>query len=388
MRALFIALSIPLAFCAILGAQSPEYTIAFREPTTEVANIQLPIEAAPRIQFAATGMMGLGLKIDEKKWLCCYDGAIRTTFKIDNAIVFPNNVGNVAKLAPDRLGRPRHGVQSTFVVGNVHITQILEVIPSKAPPGQRTRPLDNALIRYVIENKDQKPRTIGMRVRIDTMCNQNDGALFAAPTRPGEVLDGIELSGKTLPEYVQILEVPNLKAPGFTGHFTLKMTANRIGPDRFQCTSHRINDNGWDSQPAPAGGDSDCVMFWSPRVVPAGQKIEMAYAYGQGIASLTDGDSRLKISLGGNFEPGKLFTVQAFVEEPALGETVALELPDGMTLVEGSPLQPVAPADGRQATAVALWKGRVERAGDFVLRIRSTNGVTESRTVSVTRAGG
>ena len=30
------------------------------------------------------------------------------------------------------------------------------------------------------------------RVRIDTMCGNNDGALFAAPTRPGEILNGVE----------------------------------------------------------------------------------------------------------------------------------------------------------------------------------------------------
>src|SRR4051812_21713763 len=113
----------------------------------------------------------------------------------------------------------------------------------------------------------------------------------------------------------------------------------------------------------------------------------MAYAYGQGIASLPDSESRLRIALGGNFQPGKLFTVQALVEEPVLGQTLSLELPHGMTLVEGSPTQPAISATDAQVIAAALWKGRVDRLGNFSLRIRSSNGITETRSLTVSRAG-
>jgi hypothetical protein len=385
-----IALSVMLAvFTAALAGQNGEIRVTFHEPKTDVADVVLPVEAKQRIQFSYVGMMGFGLTIDQQKWLCCGAGAIRTNFKIDDAIVHPNNVGNKALVLPaDRVGRIRPGMQTSFAVGNVHITQILEVIPSKPAPGQVKRSLDNMLIRYVIENKDTKPHTVGTRVRIDTMCGNNDGALFAAPTRPGEILNGTELSGKTLPEYVQIMEVPNLKAPGFNGHFTLKLPGNRIGPDRFLCTSHLGGDNGWDAAPIAANGDSDCVIYWTPRAIRAGEKVEMAYAYGQGIASLPDSEGRLKISLGGNFEPGKLFTVHAFVEEPVLGQTLSLDLPEGMTLVEGTPTQPATPPTDAQATAATFWKGRVDRLGKFAVRIRSSNGVTETRTITVARADG
>jgi hypothetical protein len=378
-----------IAPLAALAAQDGDVRVTFHEPTTDIAAaVALPVEPIQRIQYQYVGTMAFGLTIDQQKWLCCGPGAIRTTFKVDNTIVFPNVVGvKPQPLPPDAFGRVRPGLQTSLAVGNVHITQVLEVIPSKPAPGQLKRPLDNMLIRYVIENKDAKPHAVGTRVRIDTMCNNNDGALFAAPTRPGEILNGVELVGTTLPDYVQILEVPNLKAPGFTGHFTLKMTGNRIGPDRFQATSHQAGDNGWDSMAIASNGDSDCVLFWSPRVLAPGQKMEMAYAYGQGIASLPDAEGQLRVSLGGNFAPGRLFTVRAFVEEPLLGQTLSLELPAGMTLVEGSATQPAAPPDHSQGAAVVLWRGRVDGLGDFVLRIRSSNGVTQTRKVSVTRSG-
>lgn len=377
-----------IAIATALLAQNGEFSVTFHEPKTDVVAFNLPVETNQRIQYQYVGMMGFGLTVDQKM-LCCGAGAIRTNFKIDDAIIYPNNVGNqVKQLPPDRAGRVRTGMQTSLIVGNIHITQLLEVIPSKPAPGQAKRQLDNMLIRYIIENKDTKPHTVGTRVRIDTMCGNNDGALFAAPTRPGEILNGVELSGKTLPEYVQILEVPNLKAPGFHGHFTLKLPGNRIGPDRFLCTSHLGGDNGWDAAPIAANGDSDCVIFWSPRVIRAGEKVEMAYAYGQGIASLPESEGRLRIALGGNFEPGKLFTVQAFVEEPVRGQTLSLELPPGMTLVEGSPTQPAIPPTDAQDVAATLWKGRVDRLGNFALRIRSSNGVTETRSITVSRAGG
>lgn len=384
------------AFCAAtclttaILAQDGEVRVTFHEPKIDVAAIVLPIEGPQRVQIQHTGGMAFGLTVDNKL-LCCGAGAIRTDFKIDEQMVHPN-VGlnrppnNILPLPPNRLGKPQAGAQSSFVHGKVHITQKLEVIPSRPAPGATKRPLDNVLIRYIFENKDTMPHKVGTRVWIDTLCGSNDGALFAAPTRPEEILNGVELAGKTLPEYVKILEIPNLKNPGFYGHFTLKLPGNRIGPDRFLCTAHAANTN-WGAAPVAAAGDTDCALYWSPREIRPGEKLEMAYAYGHGIASLPESEGRVKIALGGNFEPGKIFTVQAFVEEPAQGQTLSLELPEGMTLVDGRATQPASPANTSQATSAALWRGRVDRLGEFAMRIRSSNGVTETRTVSVGRDG-
>jgi hypothetical protein len=391
--------------------EPPKYRVVFREPTVDVAQVVLPTETNQRIQLQYVGMMAFGLTIDNQKMLCCGAGAIRTVFKIDEKIVHPNvpavgvQGGMVVQggvivqggivgpngfqqgkpLPPDRNGKVRPGMQSSFVSDGIHITQYLEVVPSEAAKGAAKRPLDNMLIRYVFENKGNQVRKVGTRVRIDTMCGNNDGALFAAPTKPGEILNGIALEGKTLPEWVRIMEVPNLQNPGFHGHFTLKLKGNRIGPDKFVCTAHAGGDNGWDAPIVQSNGDSDCILYWTPRELRPGQKMEMAYAYGQGIASLPESEGRLKVSLGGNFEPGKVFNVQAFVEDPGAGQTLSLELPEGMSLLDGPPTQPAAPPVETQSTSTVLWRGRAERPGDFTIRVRSSNGVTESRTVSIVR---
>jgi hypothetical protein len=381
-----IALLSTFAAVTLVAAQEPAYTVTFREPQTEVANIVQPVEPNPRIQYQYTGMMAFGLTVDQNIMLCCGAGAIRTNFKVDNLIRHPNIAGMGTPLPPDRTGKPRRGIQASYQTDGMLITQMLEIIPSKSTSATGKRQLDTVLIKYLVENRDMKPHEFGARVRIDTMCGNNDGALFAAPqTHPGEILDGIELKGKTLPEYVQILQNPDLKNPGFVGHFTLKLPGNRVGPDRFICTCHRFGDNGWEPQIQKAMGDSDCVLMWSPRTIRPSEKVEFAYAYGKGIASLPESEGRVKLTLGGNFEPGKLFTVQASVEEPAVGQTLAIELPPGMTLVEGSSVQPIAPATETLATGMVIWRARVDRPGDFSFRVRSSNGITETRSVSVKR---
>src|SRR5690349_3993184 len=85
-----------LALTAVLAAPNGEFTVTFHDPKTDVAAIVLPVETNQRIQLQYVGMMGFGLTVDGKM-LCCGAGAIRTNFKIDDAIIFPNNPGNPVK---------------------------------------------------------------------------------------------------------------------------------------------------------------------------------------------------------------------------------------------------------------------------------------------------
>ena len=93
-----------------------------------------------------------------------------------------------------------------------------------------------------------------------------------------------------------------------------------------------------------------------------------------------------QVSLGGSFEPGKIFTVSALVADPSVGESLALELPAGIQRLEGTEIQPVAPrADGQEFSTV-LWKARVVKPGDYTIRIRSSTGLTQSKIVSIVPA--
>jgi hypothetical protein len=380
---------IVVALAALVGAAEepakPPVTVKFHEPKTAVtAEASVPIDPTLRVQIQNSGGMAFGLNADGIR-LTFSSGSIRTLFKVDNQMISPNTQPPALLPAKTPDGKARHGYQSTFQHGQLKIMHVVEAIPTRPAKQGDKRRLDAVLVRYIIENRDTRPHTIATRVRIDTYCNNNDGALFAAPTFPKKILDGMEMKGKTLPPYVQILQNPDLNNPINMGHFTLKLGPKMIGPDRFVCTAHGAGENGWEVAIQQAGGDSDCVMYWKEQTVQPNSTITMAYAYGKGLAVTPESEGRIGIAFGGSFEPGKLFTISAYVDDPISNQTIELELPSSMEMVEGKRMQPVPAPPPDSATSMVLWKCRVKELGEHTLRIRSSNGVTQTRTITVAR---
>jgi hypothetical protein len=88
------------------------------------------------------------------------------------------------------------------------------------------------------------------------------------------------------------------------------------------------------------------------------------------------------VGLSGSFEPGKLFTIAAHVEDPTPDQALSLELPAGMERVEGSVIQPVA-QPSESGDSVVLWKARVVRPGDYEIRVRSSTGSVQSKEIKI-----
>src|SRR5207302_5803152 len=116
--------------------------------------------------------------------------------------------------------------------------QTVEVVASR--PAVRgaaaKRRRDAAVVRYLIENQDNRPHKVGVRVHMDTFWVDNDGCLFAAPNQPNKILDGVVLSGKTVPEYLQVLQRPDLRNPGEVAHFTYNLGRRFEPPTRVILT--------------------------------------------------------------------------------------------------------------------------------------------------------
>ncbi len=79
-----------------------------------------------------------------------------------------------------------------------------------------------------------------------------------------------------------------------------------------------------------------------------------------------------------------MFTISAVVADPALGQTLTLELPKGMERLEGKQVQPVAALADDQEYSTVLWKARVVEPGEYPIRIRSSAGVTLTKVVTIT----
>ncbi len=281
-------------------------------------------------------------------------------------------------------GKQRTGQMSSWLIDDVRIVQTVELHPSKATaPGQKRR-LDTVLITYSIENKGKNTVPFGLRVYMDTYVIDNDGCMFASPTtHKGKILDGITLEGKSLPSYFQMLQRPNLQNPGYVAHMTLNMGGKYEKPTRLVLTRHGSGFGAWNMPAVPSMGDSGLGVFWEVKDLKPGGKRDLAYAYGENVAVTAESEGRYEMGLAGSFEPGKLFTVSAVIADPAQGQSMTLELPPGIQRVEGKETQPVAPLTGEAEYSTVIWKARVLQPGDHTIRIRSSNGVTQTKVLSV-----
>ncbi|MBI3409552.1 MAG: hypothetical protein HY040_14525 [Planctomycetes bacterium] len=382
-----------ISWAAAQDSSSPVKITVKDGKVQEAAEVSLPIDPAPRIQPGYSGGNYFGLTLEGKRISCSPQGSIWATARVDNQEIQPGLAPGIAGrveqpklLPPGPHGKKRLGTQYTWKEGNLQFTQVIEIVPSKpgvkAAPGQKRR-LDTARISYLVENKDSKEHVVEFRTGIDILINNNDGALFASPTtHPGKVLDGVMLKDEALPEFIQVLENPDVKNPIFTATMTLKFRGKTEGPNKIVMTSLGAFGGGWDIPAQQAGGDSACALYWPAKSLKPGEKREMVWAYGGGVASSPENEGKVSVSLGGSFEPGKQFTVMASVEDPAPGQTLTLELPAGLERIEGKERQPV-PDPQETGSSVVMWKGRVTQMGNFQLRIRSSTGVVQSKNITI-----
>jgi hypothetical protein len=356
---------------------------------------EVPVDPTPRIEARSSAGMMFGLTVDGTRITCTPEMSVFPMTRIDNQVFQPGydlmtgQPSQPTPLPPGPFGKKRLGTQTKWTHLNLHFTQVIELVPSQlnsTAVADQKRRLDTVRISYLVENRDQREHLVEFRTFIDTMIKDNDGALFAAPTTaPGEILDGVELKGRTLPEYLQVLEQPNVKNTGFVATMTLKSVGKMEGPTRVVLAGTQAFRGEWDALPQKAGGDSAVFLYWAPTKLKPGEKREMIWAYGGGIASNPGHEDNVLLTLGGSFEPGKLFTVQATVDDPVRGQALTLELPAGMERVEGHERQavPVPQASGR---SVVLWKARVAQVGDYELKVRSSTGVTHVKSISIQAA--
>jgi hypothetical protein len=353
--------------------------------TSEEAAV--PVDPVRRINYGSTGL-GASIRGANNETLHL---SHFPTFSVDGAVhhhtINPGRFEHTNRPLAQQKGRKaREGWESAYVAGDLRITTTVSLIPTRPTTKGGKRLLDSVLIHYVIENKGQQPHKFGLRVYMDTYVVNNDGCLFAAPTRPKQILDAVTLKGKELPPYVQLLQNPNLQNPGYVAHLTLDLGSKIEKPERVVLTRHGTGFGGWDMPAFNAGGDSALGVFWEPKEIKPGGKRVIAYAYGKGLATSPENEGLVRLALGGSFEPGKAFDVTAYVTDPVPGQSLTLELPRGMELLGGPECQPVPETPAEEPHSLVRWRARVLQPGEHALRVRSSTGVTQAKTITITPA--
>jgi hypothetical protein len=297
-------------------------------------------------------------------------------------------------LKDDPVRQSRNGTISVLGIGagpQIRISQIVEIVPSKQPVmtanGQR-RVFDTVLCRYIIENKDRRAHSVGLRVQVDTLIGFNDGVPFTVPGLPGLVDRMADFrTPREVPEFIQALEVPNLLNPGTVAHMTLKLGGRMEPPDRVSLTHWAGSGAPWEVAMRDMGGDSAVIIYWNEKVLKPGQRREFGYAYGLGRVDAGEGGGRLAITLSGSYEPGQMFTVTAYVNNPVPGQTLKLETPRGLE-PQGAVMVPVPRPMGGQNTSIVTWNVKVVDTGEHRIRVVSSTGTAQSKTITIVRPDG
>lgn len=387
----------------------PPVKVEIKDEPGEKGAEAVPIAAAPLVSYALSNPpMAFGISCTDaagaarfKKLTFDANGTSNTTLVSMNGGKAEFGAGQgkwtrrnqpLDKITPTPGAvRPSH---STWMWGPVAFHQVLEVVPGQPVTvgGVSRRHLDTVLIRWVLHNTDRGPRNVGLRLQLDTLIGDNDGVPFTVPGYSGLVNTFADFrTAKDVPDFIQALERPVLKNPGTVAHLTLKPGSGIEPPSRVSLTrwlnggslfkGFATGGGPWNIPVANIDDDSAVVLYWPEKTLKAGELRTIGFAYGLGNVASND---KLGVTLGGAFEPGQNFTVTAYVENPIAGQTLKLELPAGLKRSEGAETQNVAVIAGK--TSIVTWKVLVERTGEFKLKVNSSTGLSQAKTISIARA--
>ena len=98
---------------------------------------------------------------------------------------------------------------------------------------------------------------------------------------------------------------------------------------------------------------------------------------------INGGKFRIKLSER-SYEPGETFEVTAYVTEPVPGQELSLQLAPGLEYVDKAITKSV-PAVAKGKEAELRWKAKVTEPGKYQVKVASSTGVTQSKTITISR---
>ena len=281
-------------------------------------------------------------------------------------------LGTLVK-APELTGdKIRSGVRC----GDLEVTQELGFARNPT-----TRVKDAARISYQITNRGDKPHLVGLRVVLDTMLGENDGA----PLRAGDkaIDSAMQLAGGDLPDYWQAFD--SLSQPAVIAQGTLR-GSGLTPPDRLEMVDWgTLADSPW-SFPFPTGAgftrsgeqesDTAVALFWDPTPLKPGENRTYATLYGVGGVTLSPAQLSLGMSapaeIDYQYEEQRAVPVIVYLENSGGFESrktaCTLQLPKGLKLAEGDArveLGNLKPGETKQLVWKVVPTG--EAAGALVL---------------------
>lgn len=235
------------------------------------------------------------------------------------------NYGSPVRL-PEREG---DAVVAAWNLGPLEVTQTLSFARSLT-----TGLMDTVRIAYHVQNTDTRPHQVGVRIMLDTMLGENDGA----PYRVGEraITTDTPLVGSAIPEFWQAFD--DLSNPQVMAQGTLRYPGETPPERVYMSNWGSLADGVW-SFDFQAGRDftrkgefeldSAVALFWDPKELPAGEGREYVTYYGLGGIDIAPGQLSLGLTstrtIEGSQTETRPFTVVAYVQNTGAGDALNVE---------------------------------------------------------------
>jgi hypothetical protein len=292
----------------------------------------------------------------------------------------------------------------------IRVTQTVEIIAGQPDRATGKRLLDTCLVRFTLKNEDSQAHTVGLRFLLDTFIGENDGVPFYVPRNDNPLVESKDnFKDAQVPDYIQALEVPKLDAEQNTiAQVGLKIGGGIGPPSRVALThwyplmwknfggdcgveyevpmlSIRGKDNPHfedkDMDADMHNDDSAVVMYWDDKELAKGEERTLGFTYGLGKIATSGGT--LGITPPPTPRTGEAFPVTALITKPLDGQTVEIDLPEGLELVTGAPKQAVPPAQGGANSSVT-WGVKAAAAGTYEILVYSSSAPDKPESIQVT----
>lgn len=355
----------------------------------------IPVDPTPKIHYRYDTRRNFGISVAANQKRLTYSSAGTT----NTTVVSVDNDTRTFGLGPfihqeaspfDRFqGNQNNSTRTKNVWRHsqqVEVTQVLDIVPGQPTQefagGEFRRYLDTCLIAYQLENTDNRPHRVGLRLQLDTLIGSNDGVPFTVDGEQRLVssLKDFQRGRDRMPEFIEALEFGNLQNPGTIANMTLNIDGLET-PDRVSLAHWPGTTGAWNIPMRHIGRDSCIVVYWNERILQPGEKRVLGLGYGLGTVA-NDAGGKLGLSINGNIAVQETFTVTAYVANARAQEELSLQLDQGLSLVEGNTRQPVPPALNNQ-NSVVTWKVRVDRPGEFQVRVDSSSGAFQAKRLRI-----
>lgn len=274
-------------------------------------------------------------------------------------------------------------IEAVWRLGGVDVLQRLSFAVSST-----TGLPDTARIEYVLTDKDVQAHQVGLRLVIDTMLGDNDGAPFRVGDKA--LTSDTALTKGQLPEFWQAFDT--LSNPKITAQGTLK-GGEVTPPDQVVFTNWgSLADALWKFALQPGRDftrkgefelDSALALYYEPTSLAPGESRTIVAHYGVGGITIAPGRLALGVTAPAKVVAGEVtsFPVIAYIQNTGESDirdaVVTLTLPDGLALADGQSVTKQLGTIPKGAAVQTAWMLRLAPGAKgeqrFALAIQARN---------------